>query len=80
MDVCNEASPVPEASFKNKLEISVTKTAYLRINSHWQNLVFGCGIKAVGSGGGAGGGGLSPPNNLYLYKAEQNTQTRKVRT
>ena len=26
------------------------------------------------------GGGLEPPNNFYLYKAEQNNQTRKVRT
>ena len=30
-------------------------------------------------GGGGGGGGLSP-NIFYLYKAEQNSQTRKVRT
>ena len=36
--------------------------------------------KAVGSGGGGLGGGLESPNNFYLYKAEQNTQTRKVRT
>ena len=33
--------------------------------------------KAVESGpsggAGGGGGGLNPPNNFYLYKAEQNT-------
>ena len=27
-----------------------------------------------------GGGSLSLPNNFYLYKAEQNTQTSKMRT
>ena len=32
--------------------------------------------KAVGSGGA---GEAPPPNNFYLYKTEQNTQTRKVR-
>ena len=30
-------------------------------------------------GGGAEGGGLEPSNNFYLYLAEQNTQTRKLK-
>ena len=36
--------------------------------------------KREGGGAGGGGGLEPPPNNFYLYKAEQNTQTCKMRT